>query len=431
VVSTAAELDKFVRSRYAHHLGSPLDVLEKLWRVRREVVKGKLTSYSAPLLGEALHSLQDACTPPFRLRRLHDRVEREARRLQSELHQLHVELPRPVGRKELLQTLSRLSHAASGSETLGCAVAYTFAALYAVFAPREAPDYLLAEAKKLKAAFAGRRLALYLFLAFAAIALYTFITLAALALSLSTQGLLLGLLSPLFFIQAFKSFGTLARDLDKFVRNLHTATNLAHAAIFANILIVLPLSLFATPQSVSLGFAFFATVNTLPYIALAKIPSRMQSYKVVEKELDWFIWREPGWSPRAVTPQARAPLEKVAVRAEAEGAERARPAPSPAPERAEEGAPQERAEPYLYEARVYLNNQVLIPAKVVRALRLRRARVACITLEYNGVEIVFNAALLKTRRTDARLFTIPISIREKYGIAPGARVKVKKIEVVS
>jgi len=56
--------------------------------------------------------------------------------------------------------------------------------------------------------------------------------------------------------------------------------------------------------------------------------------------------------------------------------------------------------------------------------------VACITLEYKGVEIVFNAELLKTRRTDARLFTIPISIREKYGIAPGARVKVKKIETV-
>ena len=55
---------------------------------------------------------------------------------------------------------------------------------------------------------------------------------------------------------------------------------------------------------------------------------------------------------------------------------------------------------------------------------------ACITLEYKGVEIVFNAELLKTRRTDARLFTIPISIREKYGIAPGARVKVKKIETV-
>jgi len=51
----------------------------------------------------------------------------------------------------------------------------------------------------------------------------------------------------------------------------------------------------------------------------------------------------------------------------------------------------------------------------VRALRLRRARVACITLEYIGVEIVFNAALLRARRTDARLFTIPMSIRGSTG----------------
>lgn len=80
---------------------------------------------------------------------------------------------------------------------------------------------------------------------------------------------------------------------------------------------------------------------------------------------------------------------------------------------------------------MYLNNQVLIPAKVVRVLRLRRARVACITLEYNGAEIVFDAALLRARHTDARQFTIPMSIGEKYGIAPGARVKVKKIEVIS
>jgi bifunctional DNA-binding transcriptional regulator/antitoxin component of YhaV-PrlF toxin-antitoxin module len=84
-----------------------------------------------------------------------------------------------------------------------------------------------------------------------------------------------------------------------------------------------------------------------------------------------------------------------------------------------------------YEAKVYINNQVLIPAELVRALGLQNARVACITLEYKGVEIVFNAELLRTRHTDSRQFTIPMSIREKYGIAPGAGVKVKKIEVIS
>jgi bifunctional DNA-binding transcriptional regulator/antitoxin component of YhaV-PrlF toxin-antitoxin module len=83
-----------------------------------------------------------------------------------------------------------------------------------------------------------------------------------------------------------------------------------------------------------------------------------------------------------------------------------------------------------YEVKVYINNQVLIPAELVRALGLQDARVARITLEYNGVEIVFNAELLRTRHTDSRQFTIPMSIREKYGIAPGAWVKVKKIEAI-
>jgi bifunctional DNA-binding transcriptional regulator/antitoxin component of YhaV-PrlF toxin-antitoxin module len=433
VVSMATELDRVVRRRRAHHLSSPWNIFEQLRRVRHEVVKGKLTSYSASLLGEALHSLQDACTPPSRLRKLHDRVEGEARKLQSALHQVHVELPKPVGRNALWQTLSQLDYGVSGSEALGCAVAYTFAALYAVFAPREAPDHLLAEAKKLRDAFAGWRLALYLILAFAAIALYTFITLAALALSLFTGGLLLAALFPLFFLQAFKAFGTLTRDLDKFLRNLHTATNLAYAAIFANIFIVLPASFLATPPPANLATAFLASANTLPYIALAKIPSRKKSYKVVEKELDWFIWREPGRSPRAETPQARAPLpEKAAVRAGAKDTERGEHAPSPSSlERAAEGSGlQERAEPFLYEAKVYINNQVLIPAEMVRALRLQNARIACITLEYKGAEIVFNAELLRTRHTDSRQFTIPKSVRDKYGIAPGAWVKVKKIEAV-
>jgi len=67
---------------------------------------------------------------------------------------------------------------------------------------------------------------------------------------------------------------------------------------------------------------------------------------------------------------------------------------------------------------------------VVRALRLQNARIACITLEYKGVEIMFNAELLRTRHTVSRQFTIPKSVRDKYGIAPGAWVKVKKIEAV-
>ncbi len=83
-----------------------------------------------------------------------------------------------------------------------------------------------------------------------------------------------------------------------------------------------------------------------------------------------------------------------------------------------------------YEAKVYLNNQVLIPASLVRALGLQEARVARITLEYEGQELTIDVRLLKTRHTDSRQFTIPKSARDKYGILPGAVVKVIKIEAV-
>jgi len=83
-----------------------------------------------------------------------------------------------------------------------------------------------------------------------------------------------------------------------------------------------------------------------------------------------------------------------------------------------------------YEAKVYLNNQVLIPASLVRALGLQEARSARITLEYGEKELTIDVRLLRTRHTDSRQFTIPKSAREKYGILPGATVKVKKIEAI-
>ncbi|RLF06647.1 MAG: AbrB/MazE/SpoVT family DNA-binding domain-containing protein [Thermoprotei archaeon] len=92
------------------------------------------------------------------------------------------------------------------------------------------------------------------------------------------------------------------------------------------------------------------------------------------------------------------------------------------------GAPGLKITSLPYEVRVYLNNQVLIPASLVRALGLRNARAVRVTLEYGGEEFSLEARLLRTRYTDSRQFTIPRSIREKYGVFPGAVVKVKKIE---
>jgi len=84
--------------------------------------------------------------------------------------------------------------------------------------------------------------------------------------------------------------------------------------------------------------------------------------------------------------------------------------------------------PLPYEAKVYINNQVLIPASVVKALNLREARRARITLEHAGAELVVEVKLLRTRHTDSRQFTIPRAAREKHGIVPGSIVKVISIE---
>jgi bifunctional DNA-binding transcriptional regulator/antitoxin component of YhaV-PrlF toxin-antitoxin module len=72
-----------------------------------------------------------------------------------------------------------------------------------------------------------------------------------------------------------------------------------------------------------------------------------------------------------------------------------------------------------YMMRIYINNQVLIPANLVRSLGLDRVRYADIIMEYNGQKIELgNVRLLKTRHTDSRQFTIPREVRERYGIKP-------------
>ena len=249
VVSVTAELDRMWRGGHVHHMSDPTKIFEKLQFVRREVLKGKLSSYGASTLGTALHSLQDTCVPPSKLKGLHAKVEREARKLQGSLHQVHVELPKPVGCSALWWLLLQQNYSESGSEALKCALAYTFAALYAVFAnPREAPDHLLAEARKLRTTFSGWRLALYLFFALAAIALYASLALTALLRDLSLLAGFLALFSPLFLLPAFGALGTLTRDLDAFVRNLHRVANLAHASSFAALPVLLPALTALLPQ---------------------------------------------------------------------------------------------------------------------------------------------------------------------------------------
>ncbi len=81
-----------------------------------------------------------------------------------------------------------------------------------------------------------------------------------------------------------------------------------------------------------------------------------------------------------------------------------------------------------YTARVYINNQVLIPANVARVLGLTRYNYACFTIEYKGFRVSFRAKLLRHRQTDSIQFTIPRWVRVAYGIEPLDVVRVVSIE---
>ncbi len=83
-----------------------------------------------------------------------------------------------------------------------------------------------------------------------------------------------------------------------------------------------------------------------------------------------------------------------------------------------------------YRVKVYINNQVLIPAKLVRALKitdLRYARVKFRVVKNGAIVELPRVKLLRTRNTDSRQFTIPKEVREKYDIKPNDEVEVLEI----
>jgi bifunctional DNA-binding transcriptional regulator/antitoxin component of YhaV-PrlF toxin-antitoxin module len=81
-----------------------------------------------------------------------------------------------------------------------------------------------------------------------------------------------------------------------------------------------------------------------------------------------------------------------------------------------------------YRIRVYSNNQVLIPASLVRKLNIQSIEKAIITIRVGGEEHSFTARLLKTKYTDSRQFTIPKELREKVSLVPGSDIEVVDIK---
>ena len=77
-----------------------------------------------------------------------------------------------------------------------------------------------------------------------------------------------------------------------------------------------------------------------------------------------------------------------------------------------------------YKVRVYSNNQVLIPARLVRSLGIQNLRYAVVRIRIQDSEYTLHVKLLKTRYTDSRQFTIPKEIREKHGLKANSEVEV-------
>ncbi len=81
-----------------------------------------------------------------------------------------------------------------------------------------------------------------------------------------------------------------------------------------------------------------------------------------------------------------------------------------------------------YRVKMYSNNQVLVPASLVRKLGFQDVLEAQVTIRYAGLEYTFVTKFLKTKYTDSRQFTVPKELREKMKIQPGAEIEVVDIK---
>jgi len=82
-----------------------------------------------------------------------------------------------------------------------------------------------------------------------------------------------------------------------------------------------------------------------------------------------------------------------------------------------------------YKTRVYINNQVLLPAGLVRALGIEGVRYADVVIRHgNVVTVLKRVKLLRTKHTASRQFTIPKGVREEYGIKPLDEVVILSIK---
>uniref|UniRef100_A0A7J3X4X7 AbrB/MazE/SpoVT family DNA-binding domain-containing protein n=1 Tax=Thermofilum pendens TaxID=2269 RepID=A0A7J3X4X7_THEPE len=80
-----------------------------------------------------------------------------------------------------------------------------------------------------------------------------------------------------------------------------------------------------------------------------------------------------------------------------------------------------------YKVKIYSNNQVLVPARLVRNLGIQNLRYAVVRVRIHDSEYTLHVKLLRTKYTDSRQFTIPKEIREKHRLSANSEVEILDI----
>ncbi|BDR92167.1 hypothetical protein [Vulcanisaeta souniana] len=84
-----------------------------------------------------------------------------------------------------------------------------------------------------------------------------------------------------------------------------------------------------------------------------------------------------------------------------------------------------------YRTRVYINNQVLIPSSIIKALGIEKSLFVNVVIRHgNSVIRINRVKLLRNRRALSRQFTIPREIRETFNIMPLDEIEIMHIEPI-
>jgi len=265
------------------------DLLERLEKIRREVVANKaLSERGAVELGRVLHYIQDRCVPAPSKGEIHDEIEDKAKRYHGLLNYPTIYNLRPTSRRELREVIYGQPVARTPREAVIIGASYSFAVLYGVLGALKPPDSLIEKLVKLRQWLSGRRLKLYLGLALTAFISTIAILIDALRVAhdlyilylIWLSWILLMALTPGLFITVYKTENT-----ENYLRMLHLITRKALRDYAVFLTVTFLVTLFISP--------LFAMLFFFSNFLLIYIPCSFKEIDEILEEYDWYAWDFP------------------------------------------------------------------------------------------------------------------------------------------